>query len=133
VPSGQGGQHRSWRRKFTDAFRGLSRGIRGQSSFAVHLPAAVAVVAAALMLGVPRRDLALLALAVGGVLVAELVNSAIESLVRAPGVPRHPRIRDALDIASAAVLVAAGTAVVVGGLVFGPPLWRILDSLPAGR
>jgi diacylglycerol kinase len=38
---------------------------------------------------------------------------------------RHPRIRDALDMASATVLVAAIVAVVIGCVVFWP---RILEG-----
>jgi len=56
------------------------------------------------------------------VLVAEVFNTAIESLARGPGSRRHPRLRDALDMASAAVLVAAATAAIVGLIVFGPRL-----------
>ena len=40
-------RRRSWPRKFADAFRGLSRAVRSQSSFFVHLWVAAAVVAKA--------------------------------------------------------------------------------------
>ncbi|MFM7291339.1 MAG: diacylglycerol kinase, partial [Planctomycetia bacterium] len=62
----------------------------------------------------------LLALAIGLVLMAEILNTAIESLARGPGSRRHPRLRDALDMAGGAVLVAAMTAAVVGLTVFAP-------------
>ena len=63
-----------------------------------------------------------LVFAVGLVLMAEIFNTAIESLARAPGSRRHPRFRDALDMASAAVLLAAITAAVIGVIVFGSRL-----------
>jgi diacylglycerol kinase len=63
------------------------------------------------------------------VLAAEVFNSALEAFARAPGQGRHPRIRDALDMASATVLVAAGTAATVGAVVFVP---RLVDLLRAG-
>jgi diacylglycerol kinase len=113
---------RPWRRKFADAFRGLSRAVRSQSSFIVHLWAAVAVVVAAAVLRVSLVEWCLLLGAIGVVLVAEIFNTAIESLARAIDVGRHPRIRDALDMASAAVLLAAITAAVIGVIVFGPRL-----------
>ena len=113
---------RAWSRKFADAFRGCSRAFRSQSSFAVHVTVAVAVVIVAAVFRVTAVEWCLLALAIGGVLVAEVFNTAIESLARGPGSRRHPRLRDALDMASAAVLVAAGTAAVVGLIVFGPRL-----------
>jgi len=111
---------RTWSRKFADAFRGLRRAIRTQSSFAVHLGIAGAVVAAGAFLRVTAGEWCLLVFAIGMVLMAEIFNTAIESLARAPGSRRHPRLRDALDMASAAVLLAAITAAVIGVIVFGP-------------
>jgi diacylglycerol kinase len=112
-------RERTWSRKFSDAFRGLRRAVRSQSSFAVHLAAALAVVAAAAILGMSVVEWCLLAAAIGGVLAAEIFNTSIESLARAVGSRPHPRIRDALDMASAAVLVTAVAAAVIGLAVFG--------------
>jgi len=80
---------------------------------------AAAVVAAGAFFGVSAVEWCLLVFAIGLVLMAEIFNTAIESLARAPGSRRHPRLRDALDMASAAVLLAAMTAAVIGMLVFG--------------
>ncbi|NBT12885.1 MAG: diacylglycerol kinase family protein [Planctomycetia bacterium] len=115
-------RRRPWTRKFGDAVRGLSRALRSQSSFLVHLSVAAAVVVAAAVLRVSAGEWGLLAVAIAGVLAAEVFNSALESLARAFGPARNPRIRDALDMASAAVLVTAGGAVAVGLAVFGPRL-----------
>ena len=120
--SGVRNGRRAWSQKFADAFRGCSRAFRSQSSFAVHVTVAVAVVVAAALFRATAVEWCLLALAIGGVLVAEVFNTALESLARGPGSRRHPRLRDALDMASAAVLVAAATATVVGLIVFGPRL-----------
>lgn len=116
------GSSRTWSRKFADAFRGLWRAVRSQTSFAVHVAAAVGVVAAGALFRVQAWEWGLLTLAIGLVLMAEIFNTGIESLARGPGSRRHPRLRDALDMASAAVLVAAITAVIVGLVVFGPRL-----------
>lgn len=110
---------RTWPDKFRDAFRGLSRSIRSQSSFAVHLAVAALVVVVAAVMRVSPVSWCLLAAAIGIVLSAEVFNTAIESLARSLGPRRHPRIRDALDMASGAVLLAAITAVVIGVIVFG--------------
>jgi diacylglycerol kinase (ATP) len=66
------------------------------------------------------------ALAIGAVLTAETVNSAVEMLARALDRGPDERIRDALDMASGAVLVTVGTAVVVGLVIFGPRLWALV-------
>ncbi|MEI6256687.1 MAG: diacylglycerol kinase [Planctomycetota bacterium] len=118
-------RRRTWLRKFADAFRGLSRAIRSQSSFAFHLFVAGAVVAAGAVSRVSAVEWGLLILAIGLVLSAEIFNTAIESLARGPGSRRHPRLRDALDMASGGVLMAAITAVLIGVIVFGPRLWPV--------
>lgn len=110
---------RPWSSKFADAFRGLSRAFRTQASFFVHVWAAVAVVVAGMVLRVSLVEWCLLAGAIGIVLVAETFNTAIEALARAVDVGRHPRIRDALDMASAGVLLSAMTAAVIGAIVLG--------------
>lgn len=110
---------RTWRAKFGDAFRGVSRSVRSQSSFAVHLTVAAAVVVVAAVLRVSLVGWCLLTFAMGGVFAAEVFNTAMESLARSLGPRRHPRIRDALDMASGGVLLAALTAAVIGVLVLG--------------
>jgi diacylglycerol kinase (ATP) len=119
---------RPWSRKFADAFRGLRRSFRTQTSFAVHVAAAVAVVAVAAILQVSPVEWALLVLAIGGVLAAEVFNTAVESLARALDTGIHPRVRDALDMASAAVLVASLAAALVGMIVFIPHIVRWICS-----
>ena len=126
IPGRSTSVRRGWARKFAAAGRGLVRAVAGQSSFAVHLVAAAAAVALAALLRVSAVEWAVLALAIGGVLAAEIFNTAMESLARGPGSRRHPRLRDALDIAAAGVLVAAATAVAVGAAVFGPRILALL-------
>ena len=109
---------RSWAKKFADAFRGLKQGVRGQRSFYVHFVLTAAVLAAAAALRVQRAEWCLLVLCIALVLAAELFNSALESLARAVADRPHPRVRDALDISSAAVLVSACGAAAVGLLIF---------------
>jgi diacylglycerol kinase len=53
------------------------------------------------------------------VLSAELFNAALETIAKAVTAEYDPRVRDALDIAAAAVLVAALGSVVIGGLILG--------------
>jgi diacylglycerol kinase len=120
TPAPQPPAGRGWLRKFGDAFRGLFLAIGTQSSFAAHLPAAAAAVLCGWLLGLSGTEWCLVALAIGGVLAAEVFNSSIEELARAMNTGPHPRIRDALDLASGGVLVTVGTAIVVGLVLFVP-------------
>ncbi len=112
-------RERSWREKFGDAFRGLKEGVRGQSSFFVHLFAAAAVVTAAAILGMNRIEWCLLVLCITLVLAAEMFNSALESLARAVTDRLDPHVGRALNIGSAAVLITALGASIVGTIIFG--------------
>ncbi len=120
---------RSWRAKIGDAFRGLKLGVRGHSSFFVHFFFAALVLAAAIVLRCDLVEWCLLLGCIGMVLIAELFNSAIETLCRALEEPARSRAKPCLDIAAGAVLLASIVATLIGSLVFlarlaallGPP------------
>jgi len=112
-----------WRGKFYNAFCGVFAAVRNECSFRVHLPVAVAVVAAGLWLRLSVASWALLTLCIAAVIAAELFNSSIERLAAAITREESAEIGDALDMAGGAVLIAATGAVVVGLAVLGPPLW----------
>ena len=116
---------RTWGRKFGDAFRGLWYGIVGQSSFAVHFAMAFAVMAAAAVFRVTETEWCLLILSIAVVFTAELVNSALEWVAPAVTQDYNPHIETALNVASAAVLMASLGAAVIGGIIFGRHLLRL--------
>ncbi len=111
-------RERSWSEKFRDAFRGLREGVRGQSSFSVHIFVAAAVVAAGVVLGVDLSEWCVLVLCIAIVLCAEMFNSALESLAKAVTDQWDPHVGRALDIGSGAVLIAAIGAMFVGTMIF---------------
>lgn len=115
-------------RSFAFAFAGLRYLLRTQANFWVHLMAALLVVVLAAVFGLRGAELAVLALAIGLVLVLEALNSALEALVDLASPEIHPLAKVAKDVAAAAVLLAAGTAVVVGLAVLLP---RLLSLFPA--
>ena len=60
------------------------------------------------------------------VLICELLNTAIETIVDLiVGDQIHPLARDAKDIGAAIVIMASLFAVIVGLIIFGPKLWNI--------
>lgn len=107
-----------WSRKFRNAFRGLRVGVVGQSSFYVHFVAAALVLIVAAVLQVTPLEWCVLLLCIGIVLSAELFNSAFESCAKAITRDFDDNIRNALDIASAAVLVIAIAAALTGATIF---------------
>ena len=109
---------RRWRDKFREALRGVKLGVRGQSSFFVHFFFAALVVVAALVLSCPLVETCILLGCVGMVLVAELFNTALETLFRGLDEEARDRVWPCLDIAAGAVLLASAFAALIGGLVF---------------
>jgi len=118
--------HRSWRDKFACALAGISRAMRTQVSFFVHLFVAAAVVALAAALRCGLIEWCLLLLCIAAVLAAETFNTALERMAKAITSEHDANIGDALDIASAAVLLAAMGASAVGLAVFGRRLAVLL-------
>ena len=116
---------RSWPEKFRCALRGVYLGMRGQSSFYVHLFMTLAVVAAGEVLQVGKPEWYILILCITSVLTAEMFNGALESMARAITRQENPHVGGALDIGSAAVLVASVGAALVGSLIFYKALLKM--------
>ena len=103
---------------FNYAFEGIIHVLRTQRNLRIHFLIAIGVIAAAAALGVGRFELIALLLAIAFVLVAEMVNSAIEGTIDVSTTSFDPNAKLAKDIAAGAVLIASTTAIAVGYLVF---------------
>ncbi|HZO96888.1 MAG TPA: diacylglycerol kinase [Gaiellaceae bacterium] len=103
---------------FNYAFEGLIHVLRTQRNMRVHFAVAVAVLVVALVVGVSKIELIALLLAITFVLVAEMVNTAIEGAIDVATTAFDPMAKLAKDIAAGAVLLASVNAVAVGYLVF---------------
>lgn len=113
-------------RSFVYAARGLRLVLRTQHNAWIHAAVSIAVVVMAVGLGVDARGWALLLLAIAMVWAGEAANTAIERLADATLPDPHPLVEQAKDAAAGAVLACAIGAALVGFLVLGPPLWRLL-------
>ena len=103
---------------FNYAFEGIIHVLRTQRNLRIHFLAAVVVFAGAIAVGVTRLQLIALVLAIAFVLVAEMLNTAIEGIIDVSTTSFDPNAKLAKDIAAGAVLIAAVTAVAIGFLVF---------------
>ncbi len=118
---------------FNYAFEGIIHVLRTQRNLRIHFVAAILVFAAAIAVGVSRLQLIALVLAVAFVLVAEMLNTAIEGVIDVTTTSFDPNAKLAKDIAAGAVLIASVTGVAVGYLVFedaaGTRATRVLDRV----
>ncbi len=105
------------------ALAGLAHALRAENSFRIQLAAFLPVLLAMLLLRPGPAWWALVLLASGGVLAAELFNTAIEHLADHLHPDVHPSIRVVKDCAAAAVLLTVLGAVAVGAALL-VHLWR---------
>jgi len=117
---------------FGHAFRGWEFVIRTQKNAWIHAFVSGCVIAMAFWLRIPARDWAVLVLTIAMVWMAEFINTSIEAVVDLASPTHHPLAKVGKDVGAAAVLIAAGAAVIVGLLVLGPPFWaRLVNFLIA--
>jgi diacylglycerol kinase (ATP) len=121
---------------FNYAFEGIIHVLRTQRNLRIHFLAAVLVFGGAIALGVSRIQLIALVLAIAFVLVAEMLNTAIEGVIDVSTTSFDPNAKLAKDIAAGAVLIASITALAVGYLVFesaaGSRATDVLDRVRRG-
>jgi diacylglycerol kinase (ATP) len=118
---------------FNYAFEGIIHVLRTQRNLRIHFIVAVVVLIAALLVNVSKIELVALLISISFVLLAEMINSAIEGTIDAVTTSFDPNAKIAKDIAAGAVLIASANAVVVGYLVFSGKVAtrssKILDRL----
>lgn len=104
------------------AFRGLIDCLRRERNFRIHVVFALLVLPGAVFLGLNLVEFLLLLFVVALVLVAELVNTALEKMLDllAPG--RSIKVREIKNIGAAFVLVAAIASLFCGFLLLGAHL-----------
>lgn len=118
-------------RSFANACRGLIFTFKTERNFRIHVIGLCFAVALGFILGLSAVDWCLVAFAIGFVLVSELFNTALERWCdNAAGGQQNDFIRHAKDVSSAAVLISAIIALVIGVLILIVPLiQRIVDGL----
>jgi diacylglycerol kinase (ATP) len=103
---------------FNFAFEGVIHVLRTQRNMRIHFLIAAGVLIAALAFDVEKLELIALLIAISFVLVAEMINTAVEAAVDVASTSFDPLAKLAKDIAAGAVLISAVNAVAVGYLVF---------------
>ncbi len=105
---------------FVHAFRGIGIALKTERSFRIQTAAALLVVIATLIIPLTRTERAILLVAIGAVLVLELLNSTVERMVDLFKPRLHPYVRDIKDLMAAAVLLASFFALIIGVHILMP-------------
>lgn len=111
---------RSRIKSFSFAISGLVTFFRTQHNAWIHALAAALAIALGFFFHLARWEWAMVIIAIGLVFITEAVNTAIEFLTDLVSPGYNEKAGKVKDLAAAAVLIAAVTAVFLGVLVFLP-------------
>jgi diacylglycerol kinase (ATP) len=120
-------QSGGWRRVVNASnysWAGLRYAWREESAFRQELVLALLLAPAALWLGGSAVERALMIGSLMLVLMAELLNSAIEAVVDRAGTGQHPLAGAAKDLGSATVFIGLWNVIIIWGLI----LWQRLPE-----
>ncbi|GAB4265587.1 MAG: diacylglycerol kinase [Deferrisomatales bacterium] len=112
----------SWLETLNCAVEGVLHAVKTQRHMRWHTAAALGLLLVSPRLALTPAEFALLCLAAGLVIVAELLNTSLEAAVDVVCEEYHPLAQAAKDVAAGAVLVAAFAAAAVGWVVLYPKL-----------
>ncbi len=115
-------------KSFGYAFNGLKVMFAEGHNSRIHLVAAILAVLLGCFLKLSYQEWAIISIVIGAVFSAELFNSAIENLSDHLAPEKHENIKKVKDLAAAAVLVCAITAVAVACLIFLPKIWLLING-----
>ena len=117
--------HRTLIKSFRYAFEGLFHAIRYNQNMRIHIVVAILVVIASLILKVNPFEMGILGIMILLVLIAEMMNTAIEEMVDLIVTEHRQQAKIAKDVASGMVLVASIGSVIVGVIIFAPHILRL--------
>jgi diacylglycerol kinase (ATP) len=111
---------RQWLRSVNFAIEGILQAAKTQRHLRYHFYIAAAVLLISYVLGVSRTEFLIIALSVIAVLLAEMLNTAIEATVDIVSPEHSEKARVIKDIAAGAVFVTAFGVAVIGYIILSP-------------
>ena len=104
-------------KSFRYAFLGIITAFRSQHNLWIHLAATLVVICLGFVFHLTMTEWMLITFAIGLVWVAEILNTAIETLVDMVSPEYNEKAGRVKDLAAGAVLIAAIIAIVIGGII----------------
>ncbi len=118
-----------FRNTFKNARKGMRLVLKSERNVRIHLVMAAFVLMLGFLLNFSITKLCILLIAIGMVVSAEMINSALEYSLDAVFHNRYSRLVGmAKDISAGAVMFVTIIAVVIGLLIFIPPIFGLLFS-----
>lgn len=111
---------------FQNAFHGIWTAISTQANIRIHFVVASLVILSAVYLRLSLLNILVLIIAISVVMLAEMINTAVEFLCDAVTLEHNENIKQAKDVSAGAVLLSAIFAAIIGIIIFVPPLLELL-------
>jgi diacylglycerol kinase (ATP) len=119
---------RAWIKSANFAIEGILHAAKTQRHLRYHFYAAAIVLTGSYALGVTRNEFLIITLAAMAVLMAEMMNTAVEAIVDLLAPEHHESARAAKDIAAGAVLITAFGSAVVGYILLFPYIKHLFQE-----
>jgi diacylglycerol kinase (ATP) len=120
---------------FNYAIEGVIHVLRRERNMRVHFLLATVILVLAFAYDVSKLELMALLVAISFVLIAEMINTAVEEMIDLTTKAYDPRAKIAKDVSAGAVLIAAVVAATIGYLVFvdriRSPTYHLLNEVRA--
>jgi len=111
-------------KSFEYAFDGIKTEFKKGRNFRIQISMGVLAVVLGIILKIPNYEWFDLILVIASVLILELINTAVESIVDMVSPEIQEKARIAKDVSAGAVLVASIAAVFVGAFLFLPKIFQ---------
>ena len=105
------------------AWEGVNAFFDSQHNAIIHFYFTIFVMIAAIFFRASDTELVALVIVAGFVWAAEIFNTAIEKMMDLVSPEKHPKVKFIKDVAAAAVLISAMTAIIVGLVIFIPKIF----------
>lgn len=115
-------------KSFEYAFSGVIAGIKTERNMMIHYSALGLVVVFGITLKISVTEWCICLILCALVISMELVNTAVEAVVDLVTHDKKRRAKIAKDTAAGAVLIAAITAAVIGGIIFIPKIMALFTA-----
>ena len=114
---------------FRYTWAGIVYAVRTQRNFRIHLAIGLVALSLGILLHIQAIEAAVVTVTISAVLVMELMNTALESVVDLTvGQTYHELAKIAKDCAAGAVFISAMAALLVAVFIYLPPLLVLLNA-----
>ncbi|HNR01115.1 MAG TPA: diacylglycerol kinase family protein [Anaerolineaceae bacterium] len=119
-------KNKSFTESMTYAISGIARLLKNERNARFHLAATIIVILVSAFIKISIQEWALIIFAIFFVWIAEAFNTALEQLFDLVEPGKNGLVKAGKDISAGAVLFAAVLSVIIGLLILGPPILRLI-------